>query len=146
MSESNDRTRTEELVMRAVDGVLREEERAELERCLERFPEYRDELDDFRDIKETTDAMTARILADFEREPLRPPRADQALVSFGLLALLVGLLVLLVCGGWLFFSASDVPLWLKVSYGCGGGGSLLLLLYFIRLRLRGRDPYEEIDL
>jgi len=134
--------------MRAVDGVLTQEQGRELEELLELFPDCRDELEDHKGIKEVTDAMTARIAADARIEPPRPAAAARAVTGLGLLLLLASAVLLLGFAGWLFFSDTEVPMVLKVGAASGGAGLLVLLLYALNLRRRaaGRDPYREIDL
>jgi anti-sigma factor RsiW len=141
-----ERERIEELLMRAVDDLLDQAEREELEALLDRHPDYRAELDDFRRIKETTDAMTARIVADFEREPPREPPATRTLHTFAFLLLLSSTLVLLGFAAWGLFVEEEIPLLLKVAFAVGGIGTGLLFAHVLRIRMRGRDPYEEIDL
>lgn len=142
------RARAEELLMRAVDGLLTEDEERELETLLEELPGYRDELKDFQEISAMTDAMTRRILMDARIEPIRPPTSTRALVSTSLLLLLAGFLLSTGFAAWSFLADSDVPLVLKVAAGAGGLGLLGLLVHVLRVRRRaqGRDPYQEVDL
>ncbi|HHH28579.1 MAG TPA: hypothetical protein ENK57_09575 [Polyangiaceae bacterium] len=143
---SDEHTRAQALMMRVTDEVATEAELSELRILLERHPQYRSELSDFRRIKATTDAMRDRVFADLALEPARPSPAAARTRRLGWGLLLAAFSVLLVAGGVQFFTAPDVPLWLEVGYALGGLGSLILLVHFARLRSRGDDPYQEIDL
>jgi anti-sigma factor RsiW len=140
-------TRTEILLMKAVDGVLSVDEERELDALLEAQPELAEELDDYRDIKEVTDAMTQRILADAHIEPPRPTAAARGAIGLGWSALLVGYVLLLGYGGYVLSLDNDVPTTIKLGIGALAFGGLILFGYALRVRLRasGRDPYEEID-
>jgi len=148
MTSEASRARAEELVMRAVDGVLAEDEERELEDLLEQLPEYRDELRDYEEISAMTDAMTNRILADAQIEPIRPPASSRTLVSLSLLLLLCAFLVSTGFAAWGFLTDSGVPLLLKIAAAAGGLGLLGLFVHVLRIRRRasGRDPYQKIDL
>lgn len=136
----------EVLLVKAVDGALSDQERRELEDHLATCSECAEELSDFRLIKETTDAMTSRILQDAALEPLRPTGVARAWLSLSFALLLVGALLLLGFFGYTVAVASDVPWIVKAGLAAGSAGLLGLLGYTLRARLRGRDPYEEIDL
>lgn len=139
--------RFEHLLVRATDGLLEPDELAQLERHLEQCERCRDELHDFRRIKEATDAMTARILADASIEPVRPGAATRGVLSLGFLLLAAGALVLVGFAAYLFFFVSPPPLWVRLGVALGALGGLLLLGHVLRVRLRAlkRDPYREVD-
>jgi hypothetical protein len=66
-------------------------------------------------------------------------------ISFGLIGL--GLLVLL---GWMvqgFFTASEIPLLIRIAVGAIGAGGLLLIAIAVRDRLKksGKDDFKEVD-
>lgn len=147
MSEPRDHERYEVLLMKAVDGLLSTDEQRELDEHLQGCASCRDELGDFHRIKETTDAMTARILQDVHIEPPRPSKAAKGLINASFLALLLGTLLLCGYAGTIFFTDAQVPLIIKVGAAAAGAGALGLFGYVLRARLRamGRDPYEEID-
>jgi anti-sigma factor RsiW len=139
--------RFEALLMREVDGVLDATGRDELERHLEQCEQCRGELEDFRRIKQTTDTMTARILADAHIEPPRPQGSTKLLMRLSFAALLAGLLLLLGSGARELALDASLPWPLKLGAGLLAAGTLGLLGHLIRLRIAasGRDPYEEID-
>ncbi len=135
----------EHLLVKAVDRVLTPEERKELDAHLLTCPACTAELQDFQRIKETTDAMTARIMLDAAIEPPRPSVPAKLWIQACFVALLLGLLLL---GGFAVYSLyidAQVPLIVKVGTGLASLGGLGLLLYVLRLRAAGKDPYEEID-
>jgi len=140
--------RYEVLLVKATDGMLTDAERGELDAHLAECASCREELDDFAKIKETTDAMTDRILKDALIEPPREAPSTRALLSASFVALLVGTLVLLGFAAYTFFADAEVPWPVKLGAGVAGLGALALLLYTLRVRLRAlkRDPYREIDL
>jgi anti-sigma factor RsiW len=146
MTESHERF--EVLLVKATDDQLTDDERRLLDRHLESCESCRAELADFRMIKETTDAMAARIRADAAIEPARETPATRGLLTLGFLLLLVGVLLLLGVAGYLFFSDHGVPLWVKAGVGAVAVGSAALLGHALRVRARARrrDPYREVDL
>lgn len=147
MSPSKNHERYEALLMKAVDGLLTPSERTELDAHLASCPDCAAELCDFMAIKETTDAMTERILADADLEPFRPSAPARTVLSIGFLALLAGGFLLLSYAAYALFVDATVPLVVKVGTGALGAGILVLAAYVLRVRIRslGRDPYEEID-
>ncbi len=144
---SKPREHYEALLMKAVDGVLSASERQELDAYLTEHPELTAELDDFTHIKETTDAMTARILRDAQIEPPRPTASTRTLISGSFLLLLTAVLLLLGWAGYHIAMDADLPPLVKVAFGLGAVGAVGLLGYVlcVRVRASGRDPYEEID-
>jgi len=139
--------RYEILLVKATDGLLDDAELAELEEHLSQCESCRDELHDFRLIKEATDAMSARILADADIEPPRESAATRGVLTIAFLLLLVGGALLYGVAAYLFLRDPQVPLWARLGVGLGGAGALLLLGHVLRLCLRAwrRDPYREID-
>jgi hypothetical protein len=137
----------EALLMKAVDGLLSPEEKTELDAYLAEHPELAAELDDYSDIKETTDAMTTRILQDANIEPPRPTAPTKALLSGSFMLVLAGALLLLGFAGYQFAIDSEVPMLVKIGAALAGAGLLSIFGYTLRIRMRaaGRDPYEEID-
>jgi anti-sigma factor RsiW len=147
-SSDHDHERYEILLVKAVDRVITADEQLELDAHLEECQSCRAELDDFVRIKETTDAMAARITNDAIIEPPREPAGVKAALGLGFFLLLAGALLLLGFAGYALFTDATVPLIVKVGAGGLGLGTLVLLAYVLRVRARARrrDPYKEIDL
>jgi anti-sigma factor RsiW len=147
MSPGSNHERYEELLMKAVDGLLSPSERRELDDHHPDCPSCAAELADFTEIKETTDAMTARILSDVTIEAFRPSPQARSVLSLGFMLLLAGGLLLLGYAAYALFVDVEVPLPVKVGAGAMGAGTLVLAAYVARVRARalGRDPYEKID-
>jgi anti-sigma factor RsiW len=137
--------RYETLLMRAVDDVLSDEESAELDEHMTTCASCIEELADFRRIKETTNAMTQRILQDAKLQPPHESGATEAVISLSFLMLLAAALLLLGFAGYTFTIDTEAPMIVKVGAGLAAAGSLLLLGYVLRSRTRGNDPYKEID-
>lgn len=139
--------RYETLLVKAADGLLGQAEQAELEAHLEQCAACREELRDFHLLKETTDAMVDRILADAAIEPPREPPRVRAKLNLAFVLVLGALVLLFGYAVVLFFADPKVPLLLRLALGAGGLGALILFVHVLRLRLRsvGRDPYDEVD-
>jgi len=139
--------RYETLLMKAVDGVITPDEQRVLNEHIAECGDCAAELHDFKDIKETTDAMTQRILQDAQIEPPREAGGARVVLSLSFLFLLVGALLLLGFAGYTFAVAADVPPVVKWGAALAAAGSLGLFGYAFRARwrARGRDPYSEID-
>lgn len=147
MTRGHEHERYEILLVKAVDGQLTAAERRELDAHLLSCAACRAELEDFNLIKETTDAMTQRILSDAAIEPPREPGGVRAALGLGFLLLLAGALLLLGFAGYTLLADAGVPLIVKAGAGALGLGVLVLSAYVVLLRRRAarRDPYREID-
>lgn len=148
MSVSAEHEHYEALLMKAVDGLLSASERDELDAHLADCEVCGAELADFRRIKETTDAMTQRILQDVAIEPPRETRPVRWFLGTSFLVMLLGALLLGGFAAYSLFGDPKVPLVVKIGSGAMALGLLGLLAYVLRVRARaagGRDPYEEID-
>ncbi|MFP6685119.1 MAG: hypothetical protein VB934_10410 [Polyangiaceae bacterium] len=144
---SPDDERYESLAVKAVDGQLSAEERAELDALLAQSSERAAELEDFLSIKETTDAMTQRILTTARIEPPRVGRGARWIQRSSFLALLFGALLLCGYGAYHLFVDPELPPVVKLATLVGMSGLFALFSYALTVRLRaaGKDPYQEID-
>lgn len=136
------------LAMKAVDGLLTEDEQRLLEEHLETCEECREELEDFQFIKKSTDRVRQRIMQDASIEPFREPPIVRTWNWASFLMIWTGTLVLVGYGAYTFFLDPKVPLLVKIAAGLAGGGGLGLFSYILTNRLQGQanDPYREIDL
>lgn len=139
--------RYETLLVMAIDGCLSPDEQTELDAHVAECDDCAAELADFRLIKETTDAMTTRILKDAEIEPPRPRGAARAWLVVSMLVMLAGALLWFGNVGYEIARAEDIPTFMKLGIGLVVLGGLGLFGYALKTRVRasGRDPYEEID-
>lgn len=146
MSE-HDNPELEALLVKAVDGLLSDEEAARLERLLDAQPELRGELEMDMSIKATTDAMTARILEDARIEPVRPSPRGRTVLGTGFFLVFAGLAVLFGFGLHALMTDPEVPALVRLGVVAAGFGVATLFGYVLRVRLRaaGRDPYGEVD-
>ena len=147
MSSTEENEMYEALMMKSVDGVLDPEEARLLEEYLEKHPQRREELSGFSEIKEVTDMLTKRILDDARFDPPRESAGSRTVVNLGTILIVLGLIVLLIYGGYAFAIDPTVSLAVKIGSAAAGVGALLLLIHVVRLRLRSAatDPYKEID-
>ena len=138
----DDQATREALMNRAVDGLITEAEGTALAAWLSTHPEDDALLSDLRAIKSTTDAVTARILADAALGTFGPTPAPVRLAF-----LLLALSALLLGGFGLFhLYSADAPLILRVAATLALVGGGLLFARAVWPRLSARDPYEDIDL
>ncbi len=137
----------EALLMKTVDGVATADERARLAAHLEACEAAAPSLDDFLRIKRATDAMSQRLRRDAHIEPPRPDPAVRAWMGVAFASMLAGALALVGFALYVLFTDVTVPP--VVRFGMGalalGGAFVLGRLLVLRLRARGRDPYQEID-
>lgn len=138
--------RYEILLMKAVDGEITHAEHAELEALLDADPERRAEYHDMTAIKSLTDNVVQRILADADLEPIRPSAPTRHILTLSWLLILSGLALILGWTAYETLTEPDVPLAVSVGLGASLLGSVVIVGYLLTLRVRGRDPYEEIDL
>ena len=143
----SEQKRYEELAMRAVDGLLTESEAAELAAFTEGRPDRTAEIEDFHDIKRSTNAMRDRIAATARIEPARPDRVTQSTLHLAFVLIWAGLIGLYGFAAYEFLVDPETPVWIKTAGGLFGVGLVILFLYVLRVRLRGlrHDPYAEID-
>ena len=147
MSPTRNHEPFEILLVKAVDGQLTTGEQAALDEHLQQCAECREELADFTTIKETSDAMTQRILQDAMLEPPREGRSRRTLLNICFTLIWMGALLLTSFGVWQLLSDPAVPLLVRGGAGALGLGVLGLSAYLVFTRVlgRGKDPYEEID-
>jgi len=147
MSQPRDHERYEILLVKVVDGLATDDEQRALDDHLATCQECREELADFTAIKETTDAMTQRILQDARLEPPREEGTRRIFLGLCFALIIGGLLLLAGFGGFQIFTDPTVPMLIRLGLGAAGIGALGLLAYLLKNRLlaRGGDPYEEID-
>jgi len=141
----SDHEHYEALMMKAVDEVISDGERVDLEAHVRDCSRCASELRDFQRIKEATDAMTQRILESALIEPPRPAGARRAITTVSLLLILAGTVILLGFAGYSLATDAEVPMLVKVGAGLAASGSLGLLAYVLWLRLHRPDPYQEVD-
>lgn len=137
----------EGLLMKAVDGLLTEAEERELGEWLEANPDRATELDDFVRIKEVTDQMAQRLMADARIEPFRETPGERAYSWIAFALVFGGLTMMLGYGFEKFLFDEGVPAAIRYGAAAAAAGALALFLrvLWIRLRAVGEDPYEEVD-
>ena len=147
MSQPRDHERYEILLVKVVDGLATDDEQRALDDHLATCQECREELADFTAIKETTDAMTERIMQDAIIEPPRESAPARAWIIICSLLVIGGLGLLYGFGALQLLADPSVPLPVKIGTGAAALGVVGLLIYLLRVKLRGagKDPYREID-
>ncbi len=139
--------RYEALMMAAVDGVLDEQQQRRWQRHLASCAACQQEYNDFRHIKQVTDAMTTRIRCHADIQPPRLSAFGRGWLGGSMLLLAVGVLLLLAVGVWAVWHDPSTLQAERLGLLLLGGGGLGLLLYVLRARWRAgtRDRYQEID-
>jgi anti-sigma factor RsiW len=147
MSSPSEDEKYEALMMKSVDGVLDPKEARLLEEYLEKHPERREELRDFSQIKEVTDMLTKRILDGARFDTPKESAGSRAVVTLGSVLVVLGLIVLVVYGGYALAVDPTISLAVKIGSAVAGIGAFVLLAHVVRLRLGSAptDPYKEID-
>lgn len=136
------------LLMKAVDNRLSPEEAIQWQKHLESCEECRQEWQDFRSIKDTTDALRQRILSQAELAPIQDSYGSKQVHQIGWILLFLGWILGSVLAGWAFLTDPTTSFWEKLSMGLIGGGTLILFssVLYRRLRDGSRDPYKQIEL
>ncbi len=137
---------TEELLMKAVDGLLNREEQQELAGRIEERPELALELKDFQTIKISTDAMTQRILEDAQLENHEKYLDSSPWTRGSFWAIAGGTLLLsLFALSQLLTASLPWIVQLGLILVVGGLSIVFTKILFHRLRTSSRDPYKDID-
>jgi hypothetical protein len=142
---------SQELLMKAVDGELSGQEARELEALLAEHPEYRKELQQYKNIKEVTQKMkfkspSAEIWDTYWLGVYNRLERGIAWILFSL-----GAVALLTYGGFKLIesiiSDSNLELVVKAGILLCIAGTMLLLVSVIREKYFTfrRDPYREIQ-
>ena len=139
--------RYEALLMKRVDGFIRPDEQTELDRHVQSCATCRQELEEFVGIKDTTDRMRDRLLADVARDPLRPDLPTRWIDRLGFVVLIAVCVILLGFGAWTTWQDPKIPALIRWTLLAGGGTATLVFLNILRLRLGAAptDQYREID-
>ena len=139
-----------ELLAGYVDGELSEEERAAFEAELQKDPDLRAELDEFKKLKEVTGMIQYADLPDEVWEGYWQNLYRKTERGIGWIFFSIGAIVLLSFGLFQFFKElyinPEVSLLVKVSVTALGFGGVVLLVSYIRERLfaYNRDRYGKV--
>jgi hypothetical protein len=135
------------LLMKVVDGFASIDEQQAFNRHLESCESCHEELASFTQTKDTTDAMTARILLDAQIEPPRSSVTTRLIESSIFAVFLAAFIVFFSYAAITFWNDPKVEPWLRYTMTALVGGLVILFFRVLipRLRSRGKDPYEEID-
>ncbi len=137
----------EALMMKAVDGFLDADEAEALERWLAANPDRAKELEEMVEIKEVTDHMRRRLVADARIEPFRETGGARAMSWLMFAMIFAGLALLAGFSVTQLLSDPTVPAAIRWGAGLVTAGALGLFarVLWTRLRSLGSDPYEEVD-
>jgi len=142
--------RIQELLAGYVDGELSQEQRTEFEEALATSAELREELEEFRRLKEVTGMVQYADLPDEVWESYWQNLYRKTERGIGWILLSLGAIVMLCFGLYEVFSTlytdPEAPLWLKIGLSALGVGSAFLLVSYGRERLFAyhRDRYKEV--
>ena len=143
--------RWRQLLAGYVDGELTPQERAEVEQALAEHPELRQELEEFRRLKEVTGMMRYADLPDEVWERYWESLYRKLERGLGWILFSVGAIVLLLFGGFLalkeLLTDPMAPLWVKVGVSALTAGGIILLVSYGRERLFAyrRERYREVQ-
>jgi ferric-dicitrate binding protein FerR (iron transport regulator) len=151
MTRNDKRERCQQLIMALIDGEISAAERTELERLLEKFPEMRQELEEFQQLKEVTKTMKLRspdpdVWQTYWANVYN--RIERGIAWF---LVVVGLAILATYGiaeGILkMMRDPEYPLILKIGSFAAILGGVLLFLSVIREKLfiRKHERYKEVQ-
>ena len=142
--------RIREMLAGYVDGELSEDERMAFELELQRDPELRSELEEFKRLKEVTGMMHYADLPDEVWESYWQSLYRKTERGIGWILLSVGAIFLLCFGLWQaltqFYLDPNVPLFVKIGITTVGAGLIVLVVSLVRERLfaYNRDRYKEV--
>ena len=139
-----------ELLAGYVDGELSEDEKRAFEQALQQDPQLRDELEEFRKLKEVTGMVRYADLPEEVWENYWHNLYRKLERGIGWILFSVGAIILLAFGVFQLMSElyadPEVPMLVKVGTTTLGLGAVVLLVSFGRQRLFAyrRDRYREV--
>ncbi len=139
-----------ELLAGYVDGELSDEERKAFERELDRDPQLRAELNEFRKLKEVTGMMQYADLPDEVWDGYWQNLYRKMERGIGWILFSIGAIALLSFGVYQFFlelfSDAEVPMIVRISVTVLSIGAVILVVSFVRERLfaYNRDRYRKV--
>lgn len=138
--------RLAELMVKVADSAATPAEREELMAWIADKPELRTELDEHQAMRAVTDGWMSRLEADLAVDRADADPIGRLWTGIGIVALLLGCVVLSVAGPIEAMRDPGVPTLIKAGMGLSLGGGLALLVSVIinRLRTAKHDPYTKV--
>ena len=139
------------MVMAAIDGELGPDEKEEFENYVRRYPECRDEWEQFKKVKEVTKQMKLKSPADETWDSYWLNVYNRIERGLGWIFLSIGTIIVLVYAAYQFliglFGDADVPVFVKAGIFLLVAGVIFLLISVARERffVRKSDPYKEVE-
>lgn len=133
-----------------VDGELTDEERTVVEQALLVDEELRNELEEFKQLKEVTGMAQYADLPDEVWESYWESLYKKLELGFGWIFFSLGAIIILCFGAYTVFSElfadPTAPLWLKIGLPTMAAGVIILFVSFTRQRLFAykRDRYGKV--
>lgn len=143
--------RARHLMMAALDGEISPEDRAELDRILERDETLREEWEKMGRVKDLTSGLAFREPPEEVWEGYWRSVYNRLERGIAWILVTLGVVVLSTWGIWkwlqVLFEDRSIPIWVKIALLAVAAGLLLLLLSTVREKYFTwrRDPYREIE-
>lgn len=152
MQNSISRERFNILCMKALDNEFNSDnEIYEFQEYIKNFPEFKNEYEELKKIKEITEKMKIRTPDEDTWKAYRKKIINRIERSIAWFIFLAGCTIILAFGGYkaieALFADSKIDLILKIGIVAALSGGLFLLLSVIRekISLWKSDPYKEIE-
>ncbi|MFQ5708646.1 MAG: hypothetical protein ACE5HO_14420 [bacterium] len=147
----SEQERFRHLLMKAVDGELADEDRAEFDRFIHTYPNLKKEWQQFKKLKEVTQTMKFKSPPGEVWETYWVNVYNRIERGFAWIILSLGCVILLTYGGFKAVESiiADPTLAsiVKVGILLAIGGMVILLVSVVREKLfiRKADPYKEVQ-
>lgn len=150
MSTSNERERARQLIMAAIDAELRNEDRKELSVYLNKYPELKQEFNEFKELQEITMQTKFNPLPEQVWDNYWLQVYNRLERGIGWILFSLGAIVLLFYGLYSMIESIlvdvEIDWWVKLAIFSALAGVIILLISVIRekLFLHKSERYKDI--